>query len=488
MFERYTEKARRIILFARYEASQLGSSYIETEHLLLGLLREDKALTHRFLKQTPVESIRRQIEAATTKGEKLSTSIDMPISNECKRVLECAAEEAERLSHKHIGPEHLLLGLMREEKTFAATILREQGLRLKMVREELGRQSHEPGVAATAEERSSPPQFSVDLTQQALAGQLHPFVGRKKELESLMHVLGRSTKKNAVLVGEPGVGKRAIVEGLAQRIAEGNVPSFLAEKSIATLEMSFFGGSRRGPGSQVLLPGQNTVFFMDELHSLLAAAPTAGAPDATEILKTALLAGRVQCICAAAPDEYRKAREKHRWLDRCFRMIDVPPMSEAEALEVLISAKDRHEKFHAVAYTDDALRHAVLYAGVFVKDRHLPDAALDLMDETAAYVNARPSHWPQEITDVQKRIRFIIARMENSIANHEFEKARFYSDEERKERDNLRELQKKHNISEAATSQVTREDIEEVLARWTGVPVSAIRQRRPGADPEAPKE
>lgn len=483
MFDRYTEKARRTIFFARYEASQFGSPSIETEHMLLGLLRESKELTFRFLKKTPVELIRQQIEAATEKREHIPTSVDLPLSNECKRVLAYAAEEAERLSHQYIGTEHLLLGLLREEKSFAAQMLHERGVRLSAVREQLAQQAHESRTTAPAQERSAFSQFSVDLTQQAMKGQLHPFVGREKEMERLTHVLGRSTKRNAVLVGEPGVGKRAIVAGLAQHIAGEKAPSFLADNRIIALDLAFFGHNQRSPGEQELVLGPNIVFFIHELIPLLAATPTGGEPGASEVLKTALLGGKIQCICAATPEEYGKAREKHRWLDRCFRAIDVPPMTETEALAVLLSAKAQMEKFHYVVYTDDTIQHAVRYSSAYVKDRHLPDKALDLMDEAAAYVNTRPTDTPPEIVEARKRIRFISGRLEGCIANHEFEKARFYSDEERKERENLRELLKKHGIDEAAGRQVTREDVENVVALWTGIPVSAIRQgktERPG--------
>ena len=239
MFERYTEKARRVIFFARYEASQFGSPYIETEHLLLGLLREDKALTNRFLRShASVESIRKQIEGHTTIREKVSTSVDLPLSNECKRVLAYAAEEAERLSHKHIGTEHLLLGLLREEKCFAAEILQERGLRLPAIREELQRTTQEkPAAAAKAgrNEQSMLAEFSRDLTQSAMDQQLDPLVGRDNEVDRVIQILCRRTKNNPVLIGEPGVGKTAIVEGLAQKIADGEVPSFLADKRIECL-------------------------------------------------------------------------------------------------------------------------------------------------------------------------------------------------------------------------------------------------------------
>ena len=237
MFERYTEKARRVIFFARYEASQFGSPYIETEHLLLGLLREDKALANRFLRShASIESVRKQIEGRTTVREKVSTSVDLPLSQECKRVLTYAAEEAERLSHKHIGTEHLLLGLLREEKSFAAEILHERGLRLSTLREELGRSPDKP--SNRNKETSLLSEFSRDLTQAAVEGQLDPLIGRENEVERVVQILCRRTKNNPVLIGEPGVGKTAIVEGLAQRIADGNVPSFLSDKRVLALDLS----------------------------------------------------------------------------------------------------------------------------------------------------------------------------------------------------------------------------------------------------------
>src|SRR5258708_11633297 len=233
MFERYTETARRVIFFARYEASQFGSPYIETEHLLLGFLRDDKALTFRFLRShASVESIRRQIEGHITIREKLSSSVDLPLSNECKRVLVHAAEEAERLSHKHVGTEHLLLGLLREEKCFAAEILHERGLHLPTIREELTRISQEKAQPQRHRESSLLSEVSRDLTHAAMHTQLNPLVGRESERERVIHILCRRTKNNPVLIGEAGVGKTAILQGLAQRIADGEVPSFPADKSI----------------------------------------------------------------------------------------------------------------------------------------------------------------------------------------------------------------------------------------------------------------
>ncbi len=490
MFERYTEKARRVIFFARYEASQFGSPYIETEHLLLGLLREDKALTNRFLRQhSSVDSIRKQIEAHTTVREKVSTSVDLPLSNECKRVLAYASEEAERLSHKHIGTEHLLLGLLREEKCFAAEILAERGLKLAGIREELQRSTQEKvqqqPQRAVNRESSLLAEFSRDLTQAAMENQLDPLVGRDSEVDRTIQILCRRTKNNPVLIGEPGVGKTAIVEGLAQRIADGEVPSFLADKRVLALDLSLIvaGTKYRGQFEErlktimkELIENQNSIIFIDELHTLVGAGSAEGSLDAANILKPALSRGEIQCIGATTPGEYRKSIEKDRSLERRFQSVKVPPPSEPDSVKILMGIKDRYEKFHAVSYTDESINFAVAHSNRYIPDRFLPDKAIDLIDEAGARVKLRQSALPEEITEVQKRIKFIVHRMENAIANHEFEKARFYSDEERKERENLRELREKFHLDESATGIVQREDIEEVVSRWTGVPVAAIKE------------
>ncbi|MCX6630409.1 MAG: AAA family ATPase, partial [Candidatus Solibacter sp.] len=339
MFERYTEKARRVIFFARYEASQFGSPYIETEHLLLGLLREDKALANRFLRShAAVESIRKQIEGHTTIREKVSTSVDLPLSHECKRVLAYGAEEAERLGHKHIGTEHLLLGLLREEKCFAAEILHERGLRLSTIREELARSQSEKVASARPKESSLLSEFSRDLTQAAMDNTMDPLIGRDHELERVVQILCRRTKNNPVLIGEPGVGKTAIVEGLAQRIAEGDVPSFLADKRILALDLSLIvaGTKYRGQFEErlktimkELMENQNAIIFIDELHTLVGAGSAEGSLDAANILKPALSRGEIQCIGATTPAEFRKSIEKDRSLERRFQAVKVPPPNEA---------------------------------------------------------------------------------------------------------------------------------------------------------------
>ena len=486
MFERYTEKARRVIFFARYEASQYGSPYIETEHLLLGLMREDKALANRFLRSHgSIESIRKEIESRITIRERISTSVEVPLSQECKRILNFATEEAERLGHKHVGTEHLLLGILREEKCFGAEILQERGLRLSTLREELARSAGEKVPVNRPKETSLLAEFSRDLTQAAMEGQLDPLVGRERELERVVQILCRRTKNNPVLIGEPGVGKTAIVEGLAQRIADSDVPPFLADKRILSLDLSLIvaGTKYRGQFEErlktimkELMESQNAIVFIDELHTLVGAGSAEGSLDAANILKPALSRGEIQCIGATTPGEYRKSVEKDRSLERRFQSVKVTGPSEDEAIRILQGVRERYEKFHAVTYNEEAIRYAVYLSNRYIPDRYLPDKAIDLIDEAGARVKLRQATLPDEVAEVQKRVKFITHRMETAIANHEFEKARFYSEEERKEKENLRVVREKLKLDDSTTGIVTREDIEEVVGRWTGIAVTSIKE------------
>src|SRR6201990_137164 len=487
MFERYTERARRVLFFARYEASQLGSISIETEHLLLGLIREGKGLTSRIFARShlSLENIRKEIEGRTVFREKVSTSVEIPFSAETKRVLQFAAEEADRLLHNYIGTEHLLLGILREERSVAASILMEKGMRLNTVREDIVQLLNEKTTLTRVKETPLSAKLSRYFTKSAMKNQLDPLVGREHELERVQQVLCRRTKNNAVLIGEPGVGKTAIVEGLAQKIVCGDVPHFLADKRILALDISLIvaGTKYRGQFEErlkaimkELVENPNVIVFIDELHTLVGAGSAEGSLDAANILKPALSRGEIQCIGATTPAEYRKYIEKDRSLERRFQAVKVPPPNEEDAIKIIFGIKERYEKFHAVSYTDDAISFSVAHSNRYIPDRFLPDKAMDLIDEAGARVKLRQTSLPEEVAEIQKRIKFIVHRMENAIANHEFEKARFYSDEERKERENLRALRDKYHLDDSSAGIVTRGDIEDVVSRWTGVPVTSLKE------------
>jgi ATP-dependent Clp protease ATP-binding subunit ClpC len=491
MFERYTEKARRVIFFGRYEASQFGSPYIETEHLLLGLLREDKALTNRFLRsQGSVESIRKQIEGHTTVREATSTSVDLPLSNECKRVLAYAAEEAERLGHKHIGTEHLLLGLLREKKCFGAEILHERNIRLESAREELARNQHQVLAPPSRGPARLLDEFHAYVSDPAEHTQ--PLIGREGELERIMEILCRHDTKNPVLVGEPGVGKRTIVGAIARVMAEGGVPRPLAARAVVALDLPPYrvldkdrSWQQRLDQALVAAAEEGAIFFVNQMHDLPGAVSPVSVMHINELLQRTIVAGKIQCISTATPANYVKLVADQHWLAQRFEPVLVAAAGEDDAIKVLSGIKGTYESFHNVSYTDDAINFAVRYASSCIKNGHLPGKAVDVIDEAGASAQLNQGKLPEEIVEAQKRIRFIEHRMRNAIANHEFEKARFYSDEERRERENLRGLRQTYKLDENPGLTVRREDIEAVVSKLTGLSVAEIRQSRP-ADPAAP--
>ncbi|MGI8919033.1 MAG: ATP-dependent Clp protease ATP-binding subunit [Pyrinomonadaceae bacterium] len=462
MFERYTEKARRVIFFARYEASQFGAPAIEPEHLLLGLMREDKTLTARFFPraQVSIESIRKEIEGRTLLREKISTSVELPLAPETKRVLAYAHEESDRLQHRHIGTEHLLLGLLREERSMAAEILYERGLRLNAVRDEIARQS---GADARGSQKKDTPhlvEFSRDLTDDASNDKLDPLIGREAEIERLVQILCRRTKNNPVLIGEPGVGKTAIVEGLAQRIVRGEVPSFLEHKRILSLDLSLIvaGTKYRGQFEErlkqimrELIENPQYIVFIDELHTLVGAGSAEGSLDAANILKPALSRGEIQCIGATTPGEFRKSIEKDRSLERRFQAVKVPPPTEAEAVEILNGVRERYESFHQVRYTDEALHAAVTQSHRYIPDRFLPDKAIDVIDEAGARVKLRVRREQGNLADWNQLNEWSRSYDENQAVRESSEDA-------------------------LVSAEVTRDDVEEVIARWTGIPVTSLKE------------
>ena len=491
MFERFTEKARRVIFFGRYEASEFGSRFIETEHLLLGILREEKVLALRLLKLPAgaFEVLRKEIEGHAISGEKISTSVDLPLSNESKRALVYAAEEAERMAHKNIAGGHLLLGLLREEKCFAARLLTERGVNLATARTVVKSLESEPG-ATEQTDRPAPKQQSFDigelgrnLTAQALEGTLPGLIGRESELAQVIQVLCRLTRGNPLLVGEPGVGKKSIVYGLAHRIIQCQVPTRLQDNRVISLDLGVIASGVKSRARledhldtivHQLRTEESTVFFIEGLHTLAQAQRFL---NVANLLKPALLLGSVHCITTARPAEYRKTVEAVPWLEELFTRIEVRPPTESEAAEVLRGIKKRFEDFHGVTYSDEAIEYAVFHSSSHFPHHHLPEKAIDLIDEAAVLANLRQPAPPDEVIELIKRVKFIQQSHDAAIQNHEFEKARFYSDELRQEREKLKAAEAKYKPGATAVI-VGREEIEMVVAEKTGTSIDSLRRSR----------
>jgi ATP-dependent Clp protease ATP-binding subunit ClpC len=488
MFERYTERARRVLFFARYEATQLGSTSIETEHLLLGLIREGKGLTSRIFARShlSLESIRKEIEGRTVFREKVSTSVEIPFSAETKRVLTFAAEEADRLLHTYIGTEHLLLGILREERSVAASILYEKGMRLASVRDDIVQLLNEKTAPSRPKETPLLAEFSRDLTEAAMKNQLDPLVGREVEVERVQQVLCRRTKNNAVLIGEPGVGKTAIVEGLAQKIVYGDVPHFLADKRILALDISLIvaGTKYRGQFEErlkaimkELTENPNIIVFIDELHTLVGAGSAEGSLDAANILKPALSRGEIRCIGATTPAEYRKYIEKDRSLERRFQAVKVDPPNEKDTIQVLMGVKDRYESFHHVQYTTDAIEAAVYQSSRYITDRFLPDKAIDLIDEAGARAKLREAETSAEMGEINRSIRMAVNELDNAVTERNLEKAWLYREQEVQARENLQVVREKLDLKAGARRvAVGKQEIDEVVSKWTGVPLTSINE------------
>ncbi|MBK8148714.1 MAG: ATP-dependent Clp protease ATP-binding subunit [Acidobacteria bacterium] len=469
MFERYTEKARRVIFFARYETLQYGSQVISPEHILLGLMREDKTLSARFFpfrNNLTVEAVRREVEERIVLRERIPQSAELHLAGETKKILAFASEESRRLQNRHIGPEHLLLGILREERSIAAEILYENGLRLQDARDEVGRQSGVSTFGASPKEKSETPhlqEFTRDLTDDAAQGKLDPLIGRESEIERLIEILCRRTKNNPVLIGEAGVGKTAIIEGLAQRIVERRVPTFLEDKRILSLDLSLIvaGTKYRGQFEErlkkimgELRDNRQYIVFIDELHTLVGAGSAEGTLDAANILKPSLSRGEVQCIGATTPSEYRKSIEKDKALERRFQAVKVLPPNEEDALRIIEGIVERYESFHQIRYSKDALSAAVYQSNRYIPDRFLPDKAIDVLDEAGARAKLRyeqegePS-WKEAVENWKR-----VTANEEQLISYELK-----------------------NLEDSFFAvEVTKDDVEAVIARWTGIPLTSIKQ------------
>src|SRR5688572_22837723 len=419
MFEKYNEKARRALFFARYEASKLGSRVIESEHVLLGILREGEETVTELLRRFHIkpEEIRREIEGERIFVERISSTAELPLSEESKKILAYASHEAESMLHTTVGSEHLLIGILRVEGCLAMRILAQHGLDVYSVREEVLALAKEREASQQKKELPFLSEYGRDLTALATQGTFDPLIGREREVERIIEILSRRTKNNPILLGEPGVGKTAIVEGLAQRIVQGQVPIFLATKKIVALDLSLIvaGTKYRGQFEErlkgilkELRENKELIVFIDEIHSLIGAGSAEGSLDAANILKPALSRGEIACVGATTLKEYRKYIEKDRSLLRRFQSIQVAPPSAEQTLDILAGVRDRYESFHKVHYTPGALRTAIYQSTRYITDRHQPDKAIDVIDEAGAKVKLRRVRDTQNLRRLELEVRQVV--------------------------------------------------------------------------------
>jgi ATP-dependent Clp protease ATP-binding subunit ClpC len=494
MHDKFTERVRKVIYLAREEAARLQHDYIGTEHLLLGVIREGEGIAATVLNNLglDLDRIRQEVENMVSASGGTMTIGEIPFTPRAKRVLELAVEEARSLGHNYVGTEHLLLGLIREGEGVAAKVLLELGVDRKRVREEtlklLGG-TPSSGGGAEREERPETPalnQFGRDLTQLAREGKLDPVIGREKEIERVIQVLSRRKKNNPVLIGEPGVGKTAIAEGLGQRIVSGQVPESLKNKRIVTLDLAAVvaGTKYRGQFEERLKTVMNeireskdTVIFIDELHTIVGAGGAEGAIDASNMLKPALARGELQCIGATTLDEYRKYIEKDGALERRFQPIMVDQPSVADTIAILNGLRDKYEAHHGVKITDEAVVQAVKLADRYMNDRFFPDKAIDVIDEACARARLSVSTVPAEIHELEKKLEDVIKEKEAAIRGQEYEKAARLRDKEKEHRARKNELKKSWTESKREKEvQVDEDLIASVLSVMTGIPMVKLAE------------
>ncbi|MFI1239358.1 ATP-dependent Clp protease ATP-binding subunit [Nocardia salmonicida] len=499
MFERFTDRARRVVVLAQEEARMLNHNYIGTEHILLGLIHEGEGVAAKSLESLGIslEGVRSQVEEIIGQGQQ-APSGHIPFTPRAKKVLELSLREALQLGHNYIGTEHILLGLIREGEGVAAQVLVKLGADLNRVRQQViqllsGYQGKEPvegagprGEAGTPSTSLVLDQFGRNLTQAALEGKLDPVIGRSKEIERVMQVLSRRTKNNPVLIGEPGVGKTAVVEGLAQAIVNGEVPETLKDKQLYTLDLgSLVAGSRyRGDFEERLkkvLKEINTrgdiILFIDELHTLVGAGAAEGAIDAASILKPKLARGELQTIGATTLDEYRKYIEKDAALERRFQPVQVGEPTVEHTINILKGLRDRYEAHHRVSITDGALVAAATLADRYINDRFLPDKAIDLIDEAGARMRIRRMTAPPDLRDFDDKIADARREKESAIDAQDFEKAARLRDKEKQLVAKRAEREKQWRSGDLdVVAEVDDEQIAEVLANWTGIPVFKLTE------------
>ncbi|MFO5441001.1 MAG: ATP-dependent Clp protease ATP-binding subunit, partial [Dolichospermum sp.] len=494
MFERFTEKAIKVIMLAQEEARRLGHNFVGTEQILLGLIGEGTGVAAKVLKSMGVnlKDARIEVEKIIGRGSGF-VAVEIPFTPRAKRVLELSLEEARQLGHNYIGTEHLLLGLIREGEGVAARVLENLGVDLTKVRTQVIRMLGEtaevtPGGPSGRTKTPTLDEFGSNLTQMAIDNKLDPVVGRAKEIERVIQILGRRTKNNPVLIGEPGVGKTAIAEGLASRIASKDIPDILEDKRVVTLDIGLLvaGTKYRGEFEERLKKimdeirsAGNVILVIDEVHTLIGAGAAEGAIDAANILKPALARGELQCIGATTLDEYRKHIERDAALERRFQPVMVGEPSVDETIEILYGLRDRYEAHHKLKISDEALVAAAKLSDRYISDRYLPDKAIDLVDEAGSRVRLINSQLPPAAKELDKELRQILKEKDDAVRSQDFDRAGELRDREMEIKAEIRTIaQTKSNGSsgDGIEPVVTEEDIAHIVASWTGVPVNKLTE------------
>ena len=513
MYERFTDRARKVMQLANQEAQRFNHEYIGTEHVLLGLIKEGSGVAANVLKNLDIDlrKIRMEVEKLVQSGPDMVTMGKLPQTPRAKKVIEYSMEEARNLNHNYVGTEHILLGLLREQEGVAAQVLMNLGLKLEDVREEVlnllghgmdevsersgmgGRATAGAGAGGGGGEgapkggKSKTPaldSFGRDLTELAKQGKLDPVIGREREIERAIQILCRRTKNNPVLLGEAGVGKTAIVEGFAQRVVEGNVPELLADRRIVVLDLAMMvaGTKYRGQFEERIKAVmnevrrvKNTILFIDELHTLVGAGGAEGAIDASNVLKPALARGEIQCIGATTLDEYRKYIEKDSALDRRFQIIMVEPATKSEAVEILKGLRDRYESHHRVTITDEAVEASVELSSRYITGRCLPDKAIDVIDEAGARVRLKGMTKPPDLKEIDEEVERLNKEKEEAVANQDFEKAAALRDQADKlKKKKLTMTKDWREKSREADGVVDEEVVAEVISKMTGIPLTRM--------------
>lgn len=490
MWQRFTERARRVVFFAQEEAAKFGESYVSTEHLLLGLVREQDCVAARILDRMGISltKVRSEVERQVSRGDSRQGQ-EMQLTPRAKRVIDLAYDEARNLNNNYIGTEHLLLGLIREGEGVAGKVLQKLNVDLERARREImNLQDGEAGTATAVKARSKTPtldEFGRDLTELARQDKLDPCIGRDNEIERVMQILSRRTKNNPCLIGEPGVGKTAIAEGLAQRIVSGDTPEMLKDKRIVSLDLAGLVAGTKYRGEfeermkrvmeEVRKANGEVIMFIDELHTLVGAGAAEGAIDASNILKPALARGELQCIGATTMDEFRKYIERDAALERRFQPIKVVQPSIEDTVEILKGLKDRYESHHSVSIDLEALQAAAGLSDRFITDRSLPDKAIDLIDEAASRVRLRRAMPPAELRHAKQELSKIQMELASLTGGANYERAHDLRAAERELMERIDQLDKQWEIDrEAMPSEVTEEDIAQIVYSWTGIPTSRL--------------